>query len=174
MVKVMAGHCGAGSGVVRHTLARQGLSWRGPVAAGWCTAEQGFVLHGKVVSWLGEVLFCVVGFVGVLFSRVRSYCGVVWSVEALHSIVKFGPVMYSVVMYAEALFWQGGVVQNEVRHAKLSLRRGTVESGFARLRAVGQALVFFGIALLGKVRWCPVKFGVVGHGFHEYGGVIQK
>jgi len=156
--------------------------------AGSCPAGSGGVWLCKVLSWFGEVLLCVVGWIGVLFSKVRSYCGVAWSVEALHGVVKFGPakysvagsgvfwsgdvrrgaVLYSAVWHAKALFWQGGVEQSEVHQAKLSLRCGivrrrTVVSGFARLCAVGQALVrhYFGTVLLGNVRWSPARQGPV-------------
>jgi len=123
-----------------------------------------------------------VGWSGALFSKV--FCGVVWGREALHGVAKFGPAMYSmvglgafwfgIVMFSEALscsasakvlFWQGGVEQSEVRRARLLLRHGiarssTLVSGLARLCAVGQAPVFLGSVLLGKVRWSPVRQGL--------------
>jgi len=134
-----AGSSGAWLGKVRRFIARSGC-------AGWATVERGFVWqgtalswqggveqsevrYGKLSSWLGEVLFGVVGFIGALYSKVRSYCGMVWSVEALHRIVEFCPVKYCMVLRAKAL-------------SRLSIVRcGTVQSGFARLRAVGQALL---------------------------------
>jgi len=160
--------------------------------AGRATAECGFVWFGKVFR--GMVLFCealigVVGYRGLLHCLVRhgfikdpwvgSYCGVVWNCKALHSIVKFGPAKHCMVglgaiwsgdvqrggawsclvMHGKALFWQGGAVQSEVQHAKVLLRHGTEGSGFARLRAVGQAS-----ALLGMVRWSPVRFSPVRQG----------
>jgi len=196
-----------------HFMVRSGI-------VGRSTAERGFVLHGKVSSWLGEVLIGIVGFIGALYCLVRSYCGMVRSVEALHGILKYGPVKHCMAglgaiwscdvqrggvwsclaRYAKALFWKGGAVQSEVRHAKLSLRSGvvrcgTVLSGFARLRAVGQALLrrHYGLAwpgevgrcmasfalallrlgsvLLSQVRRVPVLQGFVRLGVHGYGGV---
>ena len=61
--------------------------------------------------------------------------------EVLFGAAGFGGVLSCLVLLGKALFWQGGVVQSEVHYAEVSLRRGTVESGFARLRAAGQALV---------------------------------
>jgi len=76
--------------------------------------------------------------------------------------VKFGPVKHGVAKFAKArrgalhgfvlqgsavnhakTFWKGGVEQSDALHGKALLRRsivrhGTVESGLARLRAVGQ------------------------------------
>lgn len=186
-------HCGIRRGVVLSSLARQGISWRGKVlrgralygealhskvwqgfilawlsfvrscSAGRATVERGFVLHGEVSLWFGEVLLCIVGFIGVLYSLVRSYCGLVWHREARHVMVKFGPVMYSMALYAKA-FLRRGIV-----------RCRTVGSGFARLRAVGQALVSlrFGRALLSKVLRGPVLRGPVRLGVHGYGGITK-
>lgn len=77
----------------------------------------------------GDVLFGVAGFVGVLYSMVRCYCGVVWNREARHGIAKSCPVKYCYARYAKALL-RSGIVWCS-----------TVVSGFARLRAAGQALL---------------------------------
>jgi hypothetical protein len=138
--------------------------------AGWATVERCFVWLGKAfrgVEWSGDVLFGAVG-----FSKARFYCGIVWKREALFCVVKFCPVKHCYV-----------------RHAKALLRRGIVGSGFARLRAVGQALVLSrsGVATQGGVRRaaamlsavrfssallrlglamrCPVRLGSVKRGF---------
>lgn len=132
--------------VARGTVGR-GFVWFGVLrccADRWGKLLYGVVLRGKVLLWSGEVvLLGSVGWIGALYARVRSYCGVVWSREALHGIVKFGPVKHCTVMLAKALF-----------------RHGTVGSGFARLRA-GQGLVrrYFGIALRGWVMRGRVGFG---------------
>jgi len=136
---------------------------------------------------------------------VRSYCGVAWSREALHGIAKFGPAKHS--MASLGALWScdvqwGGVWSCLVRHGKLSLRHGTEGSGFARLSAVGQALVRhylgwawsceagrcmarfasaflrLGIVLLsrvwrGPVRLCPATCGTVSQG-HGYGGIKHE
>jgi len=135
--------------------------------------EQSEVHYGTLLLWFGEVLLGVVGFIGALYSKVRSYCGMVRSVEVLHGIVKFCPQKHSVVGFAKALLRHGIV------------RRSTVRSGFARLRAVGQALfwwgqVWFGTVLpgnvwrcdvwsgtsrLGMVMWGPVRLGPAKYGF---------
>jgi len=141
-----AGSCPAGSsGVwlckVRRFMARSGC-------AGRTTVERGFVFHGKVfrgMVWSCDVLFGAVGFIGALYSKVRSYCGVVWSREALHGIVEFGPVKHCVAGHAKALLRSGMV------------RYGTVRSGFARLRAVGQAQLSLGFVWSGEVGRCIVK-----------------
>jgi len=145
-----------GEGGVLHSMVRfyYGMVWRCPV---WlCGVQWGTVLHGKVllwhglegrcgekrgsaqhgsaelgVTWYGDVLRC-----GVLLGLSwlgKLLCGMVWSVEALHGIAKFCPVKHCMASL--------GVI----RQAKASLRsgiarHGTAESGFARLRAVGQAL----------------------------------
>lgn len=88
----------------------------------------------------GDVLLGVAGFVGVLYSMVRSYCGVVWSREARYGIAKFCPVKYCYARHAKALLLRSGIVWCS-----------TVVSGFARLRAAGQALLSFG--LVSDARW---------------------
>jgi hypothetical protein len=157
--KVPLRHSEVLRGGVLLSLVLQGaaLFWQGGAA-------QSEVHYGKVSLWLGEVLFCVVGFIGVLYSRVRSYCGVVWNREALHRIVKFGPVKYCLVVHARALLRQGFALRGWVRRSKALLRFrmvgcGTVGSGFARLRAVGQALSFSG-----EERWGAVSYGALKHG----------
>jgi hypothetical protein len=67
----------------------------------------GFVLRGKALLWLGDVLIGVAGFSEALYSKVRSYCGVVWNREALHSIVKFCPVKQGLA--GLGLTWFGDV-----------------------------------------------------------------
>jgi len=96
---------------------------------GRSTLERGFVLQGKVTSWSGEVLFAAVGLCGVLCTAASFWRGIVWLREALFRVVKFGPVKHCYVRQARALLRLGIV------------RHGTVECGFARLRAAGQALV---------------------------------
>jgi len=172
--------CGAGLGFVLHGKA---ISWQGGVEKS--EVRHSAVWHSAVLSWLGEVLFCIVGWIGALYSKVRSYCGMAWNREALHSMVKFCPVMYSVAVHAKALL-RCGIV-----------RYGRAESGFARLCVVGQALLrhyhglawpgevgrcmvkrasaFFGRVRLGFVMWGPVLHGFVMHsmpwlGIHGYGG----
>lgn len=103
-------------------------------AHGWGTVERGFVWLGKVSLWYGEVLNGVAGFSGARYCLLRSYCGMALHREVLYRVVKFGPVMHSMVM-----------------HGKVLLRRGTVVSGLVRLCAVGHALVFFGSVLRGVV-----------------------
>jgi len=173
----------AGRSPVRLGQVVLGRVWRFMLrsgCAGRATVERGFVWHGKVLSWFGEVLLCAVGFIGALYAKVRFYCGVVWSVEALHSVVKFGPVKYSLVMQAKV----------SSRHGIVRCR--TVVSGFARLRAVGRGMLrrylgfvwsgevgrciarrasaFFGRVLIGLVRRGPAMFSPVGYGIHGYGG----
>jgi len=215
MVKAMHGQGWVGGvlrGSVLSSKARlgaidvlRGLAWHGGAVSGpvgssgvWlCKLRHyyGFVLRGRVergflwqgkafrgVVWSRDVLLGAAGFIGALYSKVRSYCGVVWSVEALHGIVKFCPVKHCMVLRAKAL-------------SRLSiLRRGTVRSGFARLRAAGQALVRrhlgfvwscdvgrcmasfalaslrLGDVLLCEVWWSPVLQGQVRLGLHGYGG----
>jgi len=120
------------------------------------------------------------GGLGALYSKVGSYCGMVWRVEVLHRIVKLCPVKHCVAglgIIRHGFELRGSVERClvrlvMVRLAKASLRHGivwrsTVESGFARLRAVGQASALFG---LGVVRWSPVRLGMVSLSFHGYGG----
>jgi len=119
-------------GSVWYAKVRRFVALRGPVADGWCTVERGFVLYGKVkyyLVWSCEVLIGAVGFVGALHSEARFYyglvrsclvlrsgaghcilrflCGMVWSREALHRIVKFGPVKYCRVSLG--IFWHSDV-----------------------------------------------------------------
>jgi len=151
------------------------------------TAERGFVWQGKVLSWFGEVLIGVVGFSG------ERHCVVRYSfIEALHGVAKFGPAKHSVaglgitrrgdalrgidwagkVMLAEALFWQGGAGQREVRngavwHSMVSIRHGTEGSGFARLCAAGQALVrrHLGLVWPGEAGRCMARLALVSSRF---------
>lgn len=181
-----AGSCPAGSGGVWLCKVRRFMVRSGCV--GWATVERGFVLqgtalfwqggveqsevrYGKLSLWPGEVRLCVVGFVGALYSRVRSYCGVVWNVEALHSIVKFCPVKHCMVKFAKALRggvlhgldWRGSVGRCLVRLAKVIFRHGTVGSCFVRLCAVGQALVrhHYGLVWPCEVGRCIARFASV-------------
>jgi hypothetical protein len=114
----------------------------------WGKLLHGIVLFGKVLLWSGEALLGGVGFIGALYSKVRSYCGMVWR---------------SLVNYGKALFWKGGAGQSDVLYAEAPLRQsivryGTVESGLARLRAVGQASLFlkWGMEWWGGVKYCTV------------------
>lgn len=113
-----------GLGKVFHGLVRS-------CCAAWGSVERCFVLYGKVLSWQGgleqrevqygkvllrrgivwssDVLFGVAGFIGALYSKVRSYCGVVWNREALHRMVKFCPAKYCYARYAKASLRLGGV-----------------------------------------------------------------
>jgi hypothetical protein len=161
---------------------------------------QSEVRHGKLLSWSGEDRFGVAGFGGLLYGLVRFYCGLVRCIEALHGIVKFCPVKYCVVLRGKALFWHGIAWRGSVgrclaRYAKAFLRHGTVESGFVRLCAAGQALVRrylawpgeagrcmarfasvssrLGDVLLCKVRRGPVLQGRVRLGLHGYGGIKE-
>lgn len=161
---------------VRRLMARSG-------SGGWGTVECGFVWQGKVLLWFGDVLFGVVGFIGVLCSMVRSYCGVVWNRKARQCLVKFCPVKHWVVWLASALLrlgevvpcmdWSGevlwsGVWSSALMYGKALLRSGiamygTVRSGLARLRAAGQALVrfYFGLVMQGGVLLSTGRHGKV-------------
>jgi len=119
-------------GQVRFGSARLGKEFHGIArsgCAGWSTLERGFVWLGRVSLWSCEVLFAAVEFCGVLYAMASFWRGIVWSREALSRVVKFGPVKHCYVRHARASLRLGIV------------RHGTVESGFARLRAAGQALV---------------------------------
>jgi len=50
----------------------------------------GSVVLGKVSSWLGDVLFGLVGRIGVLYCKVRRYCGLVKSSSAAWGEVVHG------------------------------------------------------------------------------------
>lgn len=100
-------------------MVRSGAIWRS-------TVERGFVWLGKVLLWFGEVLFCVVGLDGVMCAK--AFCGMVLHCEPLFRVVKFCPVKYCYVILG-----------------KVSLRHGTVESGFALLCAAEQAWASFGV-----------------------------
>jgi hypothetical protein len=65
----------------------------------------------------------------------RVFCGMVWKCEALWTVVKFGPVKYCYVSQAEEF-------QGPVRKGMVMYR--SVQSGLARLSAVGQAEAFRG------------------------------
>lgn len=93
----------------------------------------GIVLFGKVLLWSGEALLGVVGLIGALYSKVRSYRGMVWSREALHCIAKFGPVKHGVAKLAKALFWRGWALH-----------------GFVLRGSAGQSLVNCGKVLFWK------------------------
>jgi hypothetical protein len=131
------------------------LSWQGGAA-------QSEVHCAKVLLWFGEVLFCVAGFIGALYSKVRSYCGVVWNCDARYVVVKFCPVKHCYVRHAQALSRPGIV------------RCGTVRSGFARLRAAGQALVSLrsGMVLHSWALRCDVWPGVSRFGLVRKGGAL--
>jgi len=92
-------------GKVFHGLARS-------CCAVWGSVEWCFVWQGKVLLWPGDVLFGVAGFIGVLYSKVRSYCGVVWNREALYRMVKFCPVKHGTA--GLGIMWSGDVRYSEV------------------------------------------------------------
>jgi len=116
----------------------------------WSKAR--FSTVGLGVTWYGDVLRS-----GVLLGLSwlgKLLCGVVWSVEALHGIVKFSDVR------------RGAVLPSAVRQAKALLRpgivsHGTVESCLVRLGAAGQALLSFSFS---DVRWGAAIHCVAGLG----------
>jgi hypothetical protein len=114
------------------------LEW-GPVRLG--QVRLGSAGLGKALSWKAGVVQSEVQY-GKVFGRLS--CGVAWIGEALQRVVKFCPVKHCVVFCAKALLW-----------------RGTVGSGFARLRAVGQGLVrfYFGLATQGGVLLSTARQG---------------
>ena len=104
--------------------------------------ELSAVWQGKVLSWSGDVLFGVAGFIGALHSKVRSYCGVVWNRKALQSLVKFCPVKHCYV-------WHGII---EVLHClewHCRVWLGTVACSWASF-----GNVLFGSARLGDAESC--------------------
>ena len=182
--------------VVLSSLARYGVivawlgtarscpDWRGNVWHGLIEALQGLASYGTVLScparfckarrgvssygvelW-GGVLSCWVKSCLVLQGSVRRFmarsCGLAW-----------GTVERGFVLLGKVSFWQGGVVQSEVRYAEPLLRYGlakcgTVVSGFALLRAVGQGLLSLshgvekqGSVMRGAARCCKLQFGKV-------------
>jgi len=127
-----------------------------PGCAGRATVERGFVWQGKVrffEVWSGLAMSCFVlwGVGGVLYSEARSCCGVAWNREALHGIVKFGPVKHCVARCAKALLRSGIAMY------------GTVRFGLALLCAAGQALVrfYFGLARQGGALLSTARQGKV-------------
>lgn len=164
-------------------------------------AQYGPVLFGKVWRHLAkfcmarfrEVLIGVAGLIGALYSMVRSYCGVVWNREARHVMAKFCPVKHGMAWLGVIVLWGcealwSAVWSSAVMCAKALLRSGIamygiVRSGFARLRAAGQALVrrYFGLAMQGGVLFCTVQqgqvsphFGMVLRSWVMHGDVWQR
>jgi len=100
------------------------------------------------VVWSCEVLIGVVGFVGARLGKVKALLrrGVVWSVEALHSMVKFGPVKHceaglGAFWYGDVLW--GGVWSCLVRHSKALLWLGEVKHSIAGRCSVRRGLALF-------------------------------
>jgi len=157
--------------LVRLAAAMMGFVWQSGVLLGMALSGRGF-------AWSGEVLFGGVGLSGVLYCLALLRRGVAWSDEALHSVVKFGPAMYSVVSsgiiwpgdvnrgaawdgaarQVKVSFWQGGVEQSEVHQAEPSLRIGKVKRCLVSCCSAGQALVSL---LRGAVRRSIAGFGAV-------------
>jgi len=170
-----------GEGGVLHSKVRSycGMVWRCPV---WlCGVQWGTVLQGKVLLWHGLEGWCGAKRGSAQHGLVSFYCGVVWSVEALHGIVKFCPVKHCVaglgiilvwcgdvrwgagrsclVRHAELSFWQGGVLNGIAWRG--SVGRCFVESGLVRLGAVGQALLSLWLGPVGCSGVLPGKGGVM-------------
>lgn len=130
----------------------------------WGTVEYGFARLCKVPFWQGGAEQSEVRYA-------RLLCG-----DVLYAVAKFGPVKHCYVVYAEALLWpgevrlgQGGVLHGMARCARALfgiVMHGTVESGFARLRAVGQGLV--------SLRWSQVRNGGAQQGKESFASVSLR
>lgn len=142
LAKVLLWCGGAGSGPVGSSpvwfcKARRFLERSCAVA--WGKVERGFVLLGKVSFWQGGPVQSEVRYA-------RLLCG-----DVLYAVAKFCPVKYCYVRHGKALLWLREVRFCSAGHRGvlycLALLRsgipryGTVGSGFARLRAVGQGLL---------------------------------
>jgi len=121
-----------------------GVEEWGPVRLG--QVRLGSAVLGKALLWFGEVLLGLAGWIGALYSMVRSYCGIVWNREARYVIVKFCPVKHCYVIFGK------------VSLRFCIVRSGTVVSSLARLCSAGQASALF---WLGDARWGAVKIGAV-------------
>jgi hypothetical protein len=169
--KVLSWCGGAGSGPAgscrvwlckaRHFLARSAADVRG-------TVERSFAWHGELPFWRGIVLYR----------------------EVLHRVVKSCPAKHCKALRAKALLWLGevlfcvlgigGVLYGMAKRAGALLgmvKCGTVGSGFARLRAVGRALVLLRLATAGRgfARLCRARFCLVlsRPGVEEQGSVVR-
>lgn len=139
------GQSGVGLGSAKRCEVFQGevSFWQGG-------AVQSEVRHSKLSLWFGEVLLSVVGLCGVRYGEALS-----WRGDVLRCGERFAELLCGIAL------------RGERRHCKLVfgralLRSGiagytTVESGFARLRAVRQGTLRFGCALQ-RVAWLCFPF----------------
>lgn len=191
MVKVFFGQvwpCGVLWSPVLSSLARQGLSWLGivrPCPVRYRDVWLGFIMVLRGLALYSTVLSCPVRsvkarcgrpFRGMVSRGGAGSCpagsGGVWLGKVRRFLVRSGSVGRGTVergfvWLGKALWlawWRGCLV----RLAEVIFRRGIVESGFARLRAVGQALV---LLWFGGVQGM-VRLGV--SGFHGYGSMKNE
>jgi len=140
----------------------------------WGSAGRSFVWHGKVFRgfvWFSDVLFGVAGFIGVLHSKVSSYCGLVKSGRAARCEAGHGFAFYGKDFI---LVWSGDVLFGGVEKGRGSVLRSKVRSYYGLVRfllgLVGRvgalyckARPYCGVVwnrevLHRMVKFCPVKY----------------
>lgn len=182
----MEGLCPVRLGQVGLALSFLGEAKLGVV--GCWVAKLCTVRWGEALLWYGDVLFGVGGVGWGTALSGMALCGMVWSREALHSIVELGPVRHCIARHGTARhsparycavrsfsarrgsalcggahFGEAkpGIVMNSMARHGVSWRGG-VQYCIAWRGSVGRSLVMCGVVLLGRAGRRKAMFCTVG------------